>query len=256
MKSRKTLVCLWVTVALVILALPLSSGAATFLKQVTHTDPATMMGQTQPARDDTSSIWMAKDMACMMNSDNTAIIVRSDKGMFYLIDHNKKSYSELPIESLGDMAKMAGLEGAEGEQHAKMMQGMMGSMKVTVTPTEEIKKIMDWNAKKYTVEMSMAMGTTTGEYWASDEIKLDYEMFQLISSAFMAQMPGYQDILTEMKKIKGVTVESATEANVMGSTVKTTTKVLEYAEKDAPEGAFDVPKDYKKIDMSKMGPGR
>ena len=256
MKSKTTLACLWITVALVVVALPLSASAATFLKQVTHTDPATMMGKTQPAKDDTSSIWLAKDMACMMNADNTAIIVRSDKGLFYLIDNNKKSYSELAIEALGDMAKMAGLEGEAGAQHAKMMQGMMGSMKVTVTPTEETKKIKDWNAKKYIVEMSMAMGTTKSEHWASEDIKLDYEMFQLISNAFMAQMPGFQDILTEMKKIKGVTVESATEANVMGSTVKSTTKVLEFAEKDPPAGVFDIPKDYKKVNMTDMGPGR
>ena len=257
MKSRKMLACLWGAVVLMILVLPLTSNAATFFKQATHTDPATMMGQTQPAQDDTSSMWLDKDMACMIGPDNTTILVRGDKGMMYMIDHNKKSYSEMAIGDLGDMSKMGG---EEGDEQAKAMQAMaaqmMGSMKVTVTPTDETKKIRDWEAKKYEVEMSMAMGSTKGEYWASTDVEIDYEMFQLISTAFMSQMPGFDKVLEEMKKIKGFTVKSATEANMMGAVVKTTTEILEYAEKDAPAGVFDVPKDYKKVSMMDMGQGR
>jgi hypothetical protein len=222
------------------------------------------MGQTQPAKDDTSTIWMTKDMACMTGADNKASILRADKGFIYLVDHEKKTYSEIPLAAMGDIKKMAGEEGdeeasqaeeaAQGDEAAEDLAGGMLSMDVKVTPTDEKKKIQDWNANKYLVEVKMMMGTTKSEIWASEDIKIDYDMFQSISNAFIAFMPGFQKAMEEFKKVKGVTVLSVNEAQVMGTSVKTTTTLLECSsDKSAPAGIFDIPKDYKQGEMMGMG---
>ena len=244
-------------VVLVLLMLWGTTKADTFIKQVTHTDSFKVMGQTQPATDDTSTVWMTKDKACMTGADNKSSILRADKGIMYFVDHESKTYAEMPIEDLGDIKKMAGLEDDEEDaQAAEMMQGLaaaMMSMDVTVTPTDEKKKIKDWSAKKYIVEIKTPMGSTKSEIWASEDIKIDYDMFNTLSNAFMAQMPGFQKAMEEMKKVKGVTVLSVGEAQVMGTSVKTTTTLLECSDKSAPAGIFDIPKDYKKEEMMGMG---
>lgn len=256
MKSKRALTSLCGLVVLALLALWGTTKADTFIKQVTHTDSFKVMDQVQPAEDDTSTVWMTKDKACMIDADNKAFIMRADKGVMYLVDHESKTYTEMPIEALGDIKEMAGLEDdEEAAQAAEMMQGLvagMMSMEITVTPTDEKKKIKDWSAKKYIVEVKMPMGSTKSEVWASEDIKIDYDMFNTLSNAFMAQMPGFQQAMEEMKKVKGMTVLSVGEAQVMGASVKTTTTLLECSDKSAPAGIFDVPKDYKKEEMTGM----
>jgi len=256
MKSKRALTSLCGLVVVALLALWGTTQADTFIKQVTHTDSFKVMGQIQPATDDTSTMWLTKDKACMIGADNKSSILRADKGIMYFVDHESKTYAEMPLEDLGDIKKMAGVEDdEEAAQAAEMMQGLaagMMSMEVTVTPTDEKKKIKDWSAKKYIVEIKMPMGSTKSEVWASEDIKIDYDMFQTISNAFMAQMPGFQKAMEEMKKVKGMTVLSVGEAKVMGTSVKTTTTLLEHSTKSAPAGIFDVPKDYKKKEMTEM----
>ncbi len=246
---------------LAILALLMLSGTAqadTFIKQVTHTDSFKVMGQVQPATDDTSTMWLAKDKACMIGADKKSSILRADKGIMYFVDHESKTYTEMPIEDVGDIKKMAGLEeGEEDAEAAEMIEGMMAgmmTMEIKVTPTAEKKKIQDWSAKKYVVEVKMPMGSSKSDVWASEDIKIDYDMFNTLSNAFMAQMPGFQQAMEEMKKVKGVTVLSVGEAQVMGATAKTTTTLLECSDKSAPAGIFDIPKDYRKVEMTGMEP--
>lgn len=64
----------------------------------------------------------------------------------------------------------------------------------------------------------------------------------------MAAQPGFEKILQEMKKVKGIVVYNVTTADVMGAKVKTTEELVEIEEKTAPAGAFDLPKDYKKTE--------
>lgn len=256
MKIKGALTSLCGLVILALLTLWGTTKADTCIKQVTHTDAFKVMGQVQPAEDDTSTMWMTKDKACMIGEDNKSSILRADKGIMYFVDHESKTYMEMPIEALGDIKKMAGLEDdEEAAQAAEMMQGLMAgmmTMEIKVTPTDEKKKIKDWSAKKYIVEVKMPMGSTKSEVWASEDIKIDYDMFYTLSNAFMAQMPGFQKAMEEMKKVKGVTVLSVGEAQVMGTSVKTTTTLLEHSSKSAPAGIFDIPKDYKKEEMTGM----
>jgi hypothetical protein len=257
MGSKKVVIGLCGSVILALLVMPVTSVAATLIRQVTHTDAFKVMGQEQPAKDDTSTIWMDENKACMSGEDNKLSILRADKGVMYFIDHEKKAYTEMPIEALGDIKKMAGIEDdEEAAQAAEMIQGMaagMMSMEVTVTPTDEKKKIKDWHAKKYVVEVKMPMGSTKSQVWATEDIEIDYDMFTTISNAFMAKIPGFEQAMEELKKVKGLRVLSIDEAQVMGTSVKTTTTLLECSRKPAPSGIFDVPKGYKKTEMPEMG---
>jgi hypothetical protein len=64
----------------------------------------------------------------------------------------------------------------------------------------------------------------------------------------MSMMPGYEEALEEMKKVKGLTVSSTSTTQMMGATVKSSTELLEYKEADAPKGTFEVPKGYKLVE--------
>ncbi len=247
-KTSRTMVLI---LAAACVALAGSAMADSFFKQVVHTDAFEMMGQTAPEKNDTTIAWLTEGKACSQTGSEAAVIFDAKKGLMYLVDHEKKEYSVVPMDLFGGESK----EGAsKDDEMAKMMQAMGGSIEITVTPTDETKKIGDWNTTKYNVDMKIMMMPSKQELWATEDIKIDYTMFNAVSSGMMAQLPGFEKIVEEMRQVKGITVKSITKTSAMGGEIVTTTELLEYAEKDAPEGVFDIPEGYKKVEAG-MGMG-
>jgi hypothetical protein len=231
---------------------PLVVQADVYIKQKNHTDEMKFMGQTQPATDMIFETWMSKDKARMDMYEDKSIIIRLDKQVMYMLDHAEMKYTEMPYSETSDIlsAAIAGSDLSEEEQAQaqKMMKGFAQMMqpKVSVQETGETQKIKDWNCTKYIMTMSMMGTKTTSEVWATEDIKINYEMYTTLSLSLMPKTPGLEKMLEEMKKIKGLTVLSTGTMSVMGTDVKTTQELLEVSEKSAPAGTYEVPEGYKK----------
>jgi len=241
---------LFLVVACVVV--PLAVQADVYIKQKNHTDSFSMMGQTQPAKDDIFVTWMGKDMARMDHGEDSSIIIRMDKKVMYMIDHSEMKYTEMPIDSKGDIFASAiaasDLSDEEQAQAQKMMKGFAQMMKPTVTVEEtgETQKIKNWNCKKYNMTMSMMGMKTKSEVWASEDIKIDYELYRSLTFSLLGQTQGIEDMMKEMGKIKGIVVLSTGSMSMMGTDVKSTQELIEVAEKSAPAGTYDFPGGYKK----------
>lgn len=185
-------------------------NAEIYIKQTRKTDPFTVMGQTQPEKVETIVTWLGKDRVRVDTGDGTTMIVLGDKKIMYMINHEDMTYAEIPVggDAIGAMIKKEG--GEQGEEAMKMYQqmaqSMMGSMEAKVTPTDETKKIKSWTARKYLIEMSMAMVKTKSEAWATEEIKIDPRLYYMAANAMMASMQGFDKIIQEMQKVKGMIV--------------------------------------------------
>lgn len=238
----------------VLCALATTASADVFMKQRHHTDGFQMMGQAQPARDTIQSIWMTEDKA-RSDGDRQSIIMRLDTGLVYFLDHTQKTYAEMPMDA-SRMADQMGndrrMSREDRQNMGRMSQDMM-KMKVTVTETGEKKRIGDWNCRKYLQTVEMFMGPSNSEVWATEDIKVDQNLYARFSTALLSSNPGARenmDALTrEMKKIKGVPVYTTTTATMMKSTVKSTMELLEFKEGRAPAGIFEIPGGYSKQDM-------
>jgi hypothetical protein len=256
MKKQSALVISMLLLSL-ILILPTFSQADIFMKQKTHTDGMQMMGQTQAPTDQIQTIWMAGDRI-RSDSDEGSVILRLDQGKIYFLDNTKKTYSEMPM----DMSKIMdeqmkksmdeeGMDAEEQQAAAGMMQGMT-QMKMTVTPTAEKKKIGQYNCQKYLMDLQTMMGPSTSELWATEDLKMDYELYSKFSAAMMGKGGMFggmmKDMMEEMKKVKGVTVLTVTTMNMMGMSIKSTQELIEYKEGTAPAGYFNIPSGYKKTE--------
>jgi len=208
-----------------------------YFRQATHVDAFEVMGQKSPEKNDTTTLWLGETKACSQTGPDEAVIFDSEKNVMYFINHQAKEYSVIAIDKLGEGASAAG----------QMPPGMPGGIEITVTPTEETAKIGEWNVTKYATDINIAMMPSKQELWATEDIKPDGEMFNAISNGMMAQMPGFDKILAEMQKIKGIPVKTVTHTSAMGAEFTTTTELLEYAEKDAPDGIYDIPEGYKEV---------
>ncbi len=240
---------------LILLMIPGIGQADIMMKQKTHTDAVQIMGQTQPAKDEIQTTWISTNKI-RNDGEEGSVILRMDQGKIYFINHAKKTYAEMPME----MSKMIdekmkqsmeeeGMEEEDQQAAMGMMQGM-GQMKITITPTSEKKKIGNWNCQKYNQELVTFMGPMKGEIWATEDLKMDYELYNKYMAAMMGKGGMFGEfmnqIVTEMKKVKGIPVLTITSMEMMGASIKTTQELIEYKEVTAPAGHFELPKGYKK----------
>jgi hypothetical protein len=233
--------------------------ADVYMKQKTHTGSFTMMGQTQPAKDEIMVFWLGENKARTdQETGNSSSLFLGEKKILYMIDHNKKQYSEMPLDfdKMFDEAAEAGAgedpEMAEAKKKMPsfmkgLMKGAMGGMSAKVTETGETKKIGSWDCRKYLVEMDMGMGKSQAEAWATEDLKIDYGLYFASANAMLASQPGFDKIVKEMQKVKGVIVYQTSTVKMMGSDVTSTTELLECSDKTAPAGNYDIPAGYKKV---------
>lgn len=256
--KRKEILRLVFLYGVCMLALPGLIHADIYLKYRQRTEAFEIMGQEQPARESMRETWIARDMIRTDEGPQT-MIMRIDKQQVYLMDNQARTYSEFPM----DMEKMAEQAIEEDEQmtpeekqEAKdFVQGMMDEMSefsIAVEDTGETEKIGGWNCRKYIQTTTTTMGPSETELWATQDIKLDYDLLHRMAAASMMMMPGMREskgaFTKEMKKIKGVTVYAVSTANMMNTQIRTTQELLDYSDKNADEGFYTVPEDYTKED--------
>jgi len=252
MRFKKSLRAFGMVFIVTCMVIPLAVQADVYIKQKNHTDEMKLMGQTQPASDMIFVSWMGKDKARLDLFEDKSIIIRLDKKVMYTIDHAEMKYAEFPYTKTGDIlsAAISGSDLSDKEQAEakKMMEGFAQMMQpeVSIKETGETKKIKNWKCQKYIMTMKMMGITTTSEVWATEDIKVDYELYTTLRLSMMPKTPGLDKMLEEMKKIKGLTVLSTGTMSMMGKDVKTTQELIEVSEKSAPAGTYEVPEGYTK----------
>jgi len=234
-----------------LLAFSSVANAELYMKQKRHTDET----KGQPAKDEITITWLGQDRGRMDHDQDKSTIVLLDKNVIISLDHTKMTYTEMPIgeweksieESVNKEAKTD--EDKEGAKKALgFLKGLKSLVKfeTKVTETKETKRIKEWNCRKYILKANMAMVKTTSEIWATEDIKVDPNLYRKISNAMLAGLPGMQESLKEMEKIRGVMVYSESTGSAMGTNVKSTEELLEIGDKAAPAGAYEIPKGYAK----------
>ena len=217
------------------------------------------MGQSQPAKDETIITWLAEDKVRTDTGEDTSIIILPKQNVMLMVNHGNMTYTETPLNTKDIIGAMMQGQGEQSEEQKKAMemvqqmaQGLMANIEAKVTETGETKKIRNWNCRRYIIEISMSMGKSTSEAWATEDVKIDPRLYWMSANAMMAAQQGFEKVMQEMHKIKGMVVYQETKSQVMGAEVKMVEEVVEISNKAAPAGIFDVSAGYKKS----MGMGR
>lgn len=238
MRKSSGLIKLLLLSTMAVFVLSMAVSADTVITQTQKMDAWEMMGQKMPAKIDTIVTMLSGKKVRVNRADTVSTILDMEKNMMYVINHGSKTYTELSLSAFSDMSE-------------KMMK-IVG----TVTASEETKKIKNWNCRKYTVDINMGIVNMTQEMWASEDIKVDHELFIQASNAMMSQFEGFGDFLKEMRKIKGVSVHTEMNVDMMGNKMHGSTDIISVEEKKTPAGTYDIPKGYTKVEMKIPGMGR
>jgi len=224
----------------VVALLAAGSAVADFkVVQKHHQDGFSMMGQTQAPTDEEHVTWIG-DKKLRMDQGSSSTIVDVVAGKMMLLDHDDKTYTEVDLPV--DLAAL--MPPGMAEQMAAMLD-----FDVTVTPSDETKKVGEWNAKRYDLKMTSAMMSLETVIWASTETPIDQAAFFDLFSVVMSLQPGMDGMLEQMRRIDGYVVsqEAAMSMKFMGDTTVGSSDVVTSIEKvDAPAGIYDPPAEYAK----------
>ncbi len=234
--------------------------ADVFIKQQHHTEGFQMMGRSQPPRDFTQKMWLSADKA-RSDMENHSVIVRLDKNVSYFLDHSRRVYSEVPMDpSQAGGSRPEGRSSPEERGAANPMAQTMPKMTLNITETGETKKIGQYPCRKYIQRVESMMGPVTSEIWATEDLKMDRDLYVRFSLALMASQPGGRETMkanmAETRKIRGVPVLSLTTTRMGEAEVKSRVELVEFREEQAPPGSFDIPAGYSLQSMGGPEPGR
>ncbi|MBP7653466.1 DUF4412 domain-containing protein [Candidatus Dependentiae bacterium] len=225
------------------------------LKYNKTTDSYDFSGKQNPASGYVSMVKIGEDKMRVDDGKNYTCIIRLDKNSMYLLTHQNKSYMELNMNA-GSMKETIKKElkkqlGEDADIESSIF--MNPQISVKVNDIGEKKKIKSWNCRKYVQTMKMnVMGNqeTVSELWTTEDIKINYELYSKFAVAMLSTMGMNQnvskDILDEFKKLRGITVMSATSSDIMGNKIKTTEELIEVKETKFNDLEFELPEDYKK----------
>jgi len=226
-----------------VLMLAAFAGADIYIKSKTHTDAFAVMGQNQPAKDETTEQWLGDDKFVLITPE-LSIVVDLKKNMLYWINHGNKSYIESPLPF--DFAKIV------DPQMAQMMSQMM-KMTVTVTPNSQTKTVGQWNCSGYDVAITMMMMPMKMSVWATTDVPFDVEKFmKLYANVIKAQLRLDEAAVQEMMKVKGIWIATEMNAEMMGAKMHNTTEVIEISKKSPDASVYSVPAGYTKKDKLSM----
>jgi hypothetical protein len=203
----------------------------------THRDGFSIMGHDQPATDREEVMWIGADR--MRNDQGSAsVIIRLDTKKMIIVNHTDQTYSvvDLPLDVSSYLPP----------QMAEQMMAMM-KLDVTVTPTDEHKKIGEWNARRYDMTMSSQMISMEATMWATTDVKLDWETYRKMFAEILSLQPGADAMGKEMEKVDGLVVaqDSTMSMAMAGNTTIASTEKVTSAEKtDPPAGTYDPPAGY------------
>lgn len=233
-----------------IAALATHALADTKITTAKHADASKGMGGEMPAKDSTQTTWFAKDKMRIEDGENVTI-VRTDLKKMFVLHPSDKTYSAIDLPF--DLKKYLPPE------IAPMMEQQWTPTKITLTPTTETKKIKDWNTTKYTLVQEVMSMSMTFDIWATKDVTFDRAAYADLYGAMMSMLPGGVTLAAEFKKIDAVPIltEMTFVVTMMGkSESKLRDEVTAFETKDAPEGTYDVPKDFteKPFDLMKDNP--
>jgi len=246
--NNKTFIWIsWGLTLLMMMTCSLSRGDV-YMKQKRHTDGMTIMGKEHPSQDVIQEIWITSK-GFRTDDQHQSVLMLFDKGKMIILDHREKTYMEMPMDlSMGDIIGEKSESAEEKAAVENMMKGMM-KMEVSVNEKGGKKHINGWNCDQYQMDIKTMMGVVSQEIWATQDLKMEYDLYQRFSTAIMGANPMMKsimnDVAVQMKKIKGVAVRTISSQKIMNQTVTSTTELLEYSNKKAPSGLFDLPKEYK-----------
>ncbi len=212
------------------------AGADTKIVTVSHTDGFAAMGQTQPARHDRQTIWLAADRMRVDQGTHSFIVIPGENRMLFL-DHQAATWSAISLPVDLEALLPAGM----GTQMLEMMR-----LEATVTPRDETRTVDGRTLHRYDLELISAIMKVSSTLWASPDVAFDLASYRRMYTPVLEMQPGMEDFAAELAKVDGYVFEQhgTLSMAMAGVTTSTSERTESIEQVDPPDGYYTPPGNY------------
>ena len=224
----------------VMLAVSNVFAADYYVKFKIHTDSYYHHGGMEPEVNSEREIWIGEKKMAVI-SEGSKIIVDLNKNTLIFINLRDSCYAEtsLPV----DLYQLA------DEQivpQLKMYQSVG-----TVKETDETSKILDYDCKGYDLNVWIEFqgerfNETEIKLWTTTDVPFDLQMYDEMDQQIIKLNNFSDDLLTEIKKVKGFTIVNESVRYQEATAIKSITKMVEISEKKSLPDVYTIPDGFKK----------
>jgi hypothetical protein len=222
-----------------------------YVKNVNTTKPFEIMGKKQEGTVEIEELWLGKEKFAVISKEFKVVGDFNKKKLFFIIPKLKQYYT-FPIDI--DKAKLKEL------LPQKIVEAIT-SIQITDANVKfpgEIKKISNWTCKSSELEMvfmipiANIMPKIKIKMWHTNEVPFDYNSYAKGMGDFLKDFftriikidDNSQKELERLSKITGICMAKEVVVGFMGTEIQIETRCIEAAEKNAPEGIYEVPEDF------------
>lgn len=206
-----------------------------------------MMGQ---GGNETSTTYLSQNALREESSGGSDMIMYLAERRFVLIDHKKKTYSEMSVDDLqnrmDDVSKA--MSDPENQQAMEMLKQMMGggSGEVTVRHVGDGGSVAGFSTQKYEIKMSPMEMTL----WATSEIEPPAAYFDMMNFR-IASNPLFDtaQLIEAFRQVEGFPVKTETSMKLMGMNMETVSEVTKVERGAIDPAKFELPAGYNKAEL-------
>jgi hypothetical protein len=173
------------------------------------------------------------------------IINHLDQGKIVIVDHSRKSYSEMTPDQLQKVLDQGAAEfGASEESQAARKAGSPKRGLITTTRQGDGGIVAGYKTEKYLIK-----GPVELQIWVAPELEVPDGYYDSLKLT-MPHNPllDMNKIYDELAKIKGVAMKRIWTLKTKDKTMTTTTVVISVEKRPLPASVFEVPPDYKPVE--------
>ena len=192
-----------------------------------------------PQGDGTETTYHSSEGMRHNYSAGTDIIVRFSDRKMILLDHKKKTYSEMTFDQIRESIQKAASELKQQQQTPDTVRQMLGEVAFTDEgPGEEV---AGFATRKYLIQMP----PMEIRIWSAKELPVPSHYYDGLKLGAQANpMFDMGKIYDALKTMKGLAVKTVTSMEAMGTEITTTTTVTSVERGPLPSSIFEVPADY------------
>ncbi|HUG44259.1 MAG TPA: DUF4412 domain-containing protein [Acidobacteriota bacterium] len=206
-----------------------------------------MMGQ---GGNETSTTYLSQTALREESSDGSDMIMYLAERRFVLIDHEKKTYSEISVDDLQNRLDEVSkaMSDPENQQAMEMLKQMMGggSGEVTVRHIGDGGSVAGFSTQKYEIKMAPMEMTL----WATPEIEPPAAYFDMMNFN-IARNPLFDtaQLIEAFRQVEGFPIKTETRMKLMGMNMETVSEVTNVERGAIDPAKFELPAGYKKSEL-------
>jgi hypothetical protein len=219
------------------------------LVTVTETEAMRLPGEKMDATVDTTTLWLGPGLARRDKGRRSSLLVDAHRELITNVDHETRTWTrQTRTEMAAQLDALARDTVGSDDRRTRQLQRLL-DMKARVIDTGETDTVDGYPVRRWIVEQSFGGQRITSELWLTEAIDVDYDLMLRTTQAPLLALPGGAEVLTELGKLRGVTVRSSAVLEVFGRTSSTNARLVAADLDTVPVSFFAPPGDYAPADV-------